>query len=75
LVTAEARARVTKDDPPGIEELSEVKNYGGHRGAMNPKGVNLTEVWDDIPLVRSQPGFPTLGTTVGTSPLSLSRNS
>jgi site-specific DNA-methyltransferase (adenine-specific) len=30
----------------------EVKDYGGHRGAMNPKGVNLTDVWDDIPPVR-----------------------
>ena len=31
---------------------NEVKDYGGHRGAMNPKGVNLTDVWDDIPPVR-----------------------
>ncbi|HEY3963696.1 MAG TPA: site-specific DNA-methyltransferase [Planctomycetaceae bacterium] len=30
----------------------EVKDYGGHRNAMNPKGVNLTDVWDDIPPVR-----------------------
>jgi site-specific DNA-methyltransferase (adenine-specific) len=30
----------------------EVKDYGGHRGAMNPKGVNLADVWDDIPPVR-----------------------
>ena len=30
----------------------EVKDYGGHRGAMNPKGVNLSDVWDDIPPVR-----------------------
>lgn len=30
----------------------EVKDYGGHRGAMNPNGVNLTDVWDDIPPVR-----------------------
>lgn len=30
----------------------EVKDYGGHRGAMNPKGVNLTDVWTDIPPVR-----------------------
>ncbi|SFJ21790.1 DNA-methyltransferase [Albimonas pacifica] len=30
----------------------EVKDYGGHRGAMNPKGVNLSDVWHDIPPVR-----------------------
>lgn len=30
----------------------EIKDYGGHRHAMNPKGVNLTDVWDDIPPVR-----------------------
>lgn len=30
----------------------EIKDYGGHREAMNPKGVNLTDVWDDIPPVR-----------------------
>jgi site-specific DNA-methyltransferase (adenine-specific) len=30
----------------------EIKDYGGHRGAMNPKGVNLMDVWNDIPPVR-----------------------
>ena len=30
----------------------EVKDYGGHRDAMNPKGVNLSDVWDDIAPVR-----------------------
>jgi site-specific DNA-methyltransferase (adenine-specific) len=30
----------------------EIKDYGGHRNAMNPKGVNLTDVWEDIPPVR-----------------------
>lgn len=30
----------------------EIKDYGGHRGAMNPRGVNLTDVWDDVPPVR-----------------------
>jgi site-specific DNA-methyltransferase (adenine-specific) len=30
----------------------EVKDYGGHRNAMNPKGVNLKDVWRDIPPVR-----------------------
>ena len=30
----------------------EVKDYGGHREAMNPKGVTLKDVWTDIPPVR-----------------------
>ena len=30
----------------------EVKDYGGHRDAMNPKGVTLKDVWTDIPPVR-----------------------
>lgn len=30
----------------------EIRDYGGHRKAMNPNGVNLTDVWDDIPPVR-----------------------
>lgn len=30
----------------------EVKDYGGHRDAMNPKGVTLKDVWTDIPSVR-----------------------
>jgi site-specific DNA-methyltransferase (adenine-specific) len=30
----------------------EIKDYGGHRDAMNPKGVNLKDVWTDIPPVR-----------------------
>jgi hypothetical protein len=30
----------------------EIRDYGGHRNAMNPKGVNLTDLWDDIPPVR-----------------------
>jgi site-specific DNA-methyltransferase (adenine-specific) len=30
----------------------EIKDYGGHRGAMNPVGVNLKDVWTDIPPVR-----------------------
>ena len=32
--------------------LGEVKDYGGHRGAMNPNGVTLKDVWTDIPPVR-----------------------
>lgn len=30
----------------------EIRDYGGHRGAMNPKGVNLKDIWTDIPPVR-----------------------
>lgn len=30
----------------------EVKDYGGHREALNPKGLNLKDVWSDIPPVR-----------------------
>jgi site-specific DNA-methyltransferase (adenine-specific) len=30
----------------------EIKDYGGHRGAMNPEGVTLKDVWSDIPPVR-----------------------
>lgn len=32
----------------------EIKDYGGHRHAMNPLGVNLRDVWTDIPPVRHQ---------------------
>lgn len=30
----------------------EIKDYGGHRGAMNPNGVTLKDVWSDVPPVR-----------------------
>ncbi|MEJ1929573.1 site-specific DNA-methyltransferase [Nostoc sp. NIES-2111] len=30
----------------------EVKDYGGHRDALNPKGLTLKDVWTDIPPVR-----------------------
>lgn len=30
----------------------EIPDYGGHRDAMNPLGVNLKDVWTDIPPVR-----------------------
>jgi site-specific DNA-methyltransferase (adenine-specific) len=30
----------------------DVKDYGGHRKALNPKGINLSDVWSDIPPVR-----------------------
>lgn len=30
----------------------EVKDYGGHRGAMNERGVSLKDIWTDVPPVR-----------------------
>ena len=32
----------------------EIKDYGGHRHSMNPLGVNLKDVWTDIPPVRQR---------------------
>lgn len=30
----------------------ELRDYGGYKDKMNPKGVNLSDVWSDIPPVR-----------------------
>jgi site-specific DNA-methyltransferase (adenine-specific) len=30
----------------------DIKDYGGHKKYLNPKGINLTDVWDDVPPVR-----------------------
>jgi site-specific DNA-methyltransferase (adenine-specific) len=30
----------------------EQNDYGGYKSKMNPSGVNLTDVWDDVPPVR-----------------------
>ncbi len=30
----------------------DIKDYGGHRNKLNPEGLNLTDVWNDIPPVR-----------------------
>lgn len=30
----------------------ELKDYGGYKDRMNPQGINLTDVWIDIPPVR-----------------------
>jgi site-specific DNA-methyltransferase (adenine-specific) len=30
----------------------DLKDYGGHRNKLNPEGLNLTDVWTDIPPVR-----------------------
>ena len=32
--------------------LGDLKDYGGYKNKMNPKGVNITDVWLDIPPVR-----------------------
>lgn len=32
----------------------DIKDYGGHRKFLNPQGLNLTDVWGDIPPVRHQ---------------------
>ncbi|MCG3135265.1 MAG: Modification methylase BamHI [Planctomycetes bacterium] len=30
----------------------DLKDYGGHRGKLNPAGLNVSDVWTDIPPVR-----------------------
>ncbi|HUY63996.1 MAG TPA: site-specific DNA-methyltransferase [Acidimicrobiales bacterium] len=30
----------------------DIKDYGGHRKALNPEGLNVSDVWTDIPPVR-----------------------
>ncbi len=30
----------------------EIKDYGGYKNKMNPKGINLSDIWTDIPPVR-----------------------
>lgn len=32
--------------------FGELKDYGGYKDKMNPKGINLSDVWLDIPPVR-----------------------
>jgi site-specific DNA-methyltransferase (adenine-specific) len=32
----------------------DIKDYGGHRSKLHPDGLNLTDVWLDIPPVRHQ---------------------
>ena len=32
--------------------IGDLKDYGGYKDKMNPKGVNLTDIWYDIPPVR-----------------------
>lgn len=32
----------------------DIKDYGGHRSKLNPEGLNLPDVWTDIPPVRHQ---------------------
>jgi len=30
----------------------DIKDYGGHRKALNPLGLNLTDIWDDTSPAR-----------------------
>ncbi len=32
--------------------MGDLRDYGGYKNKMNPKGVNMTDVWFDIPPVR-----------------------
>ena len=32
--------------------FAELKDYGGYKDKMNPRGINLTDIWADIPPVR-----------------------
>ncbi|MDI4659574.1 MULTISPECIES: DNA methyltransferase [Cobetia] len=32
--------------------FGDIKDYGGYKHKMNPKGISLTDVWTDIPPVR-----------------------
>ncbi|MCB0747307.1 MAG: site-specific DNA-methyltransferase [Ignavibacteriae bacterium] len=32
--------------------FNEIKDYGGYKNKMNPNGINLSDVWYDIPPVR-----------------------
>lgn len=32
--------------------FGDIKDYGGYKDKMNPEGVNLTDIWTDIPPVR-----------------------
>lgn len=32
--------------------FGDLKDYGGYKDKMNPKGVNLSDIWTDIPPVR-----------------------
>lgn len=32
--------------------FNEIKDYGGYKNKMNPRGINLSDVWDDISPVR-----------------------
>lgn len=32
--------------------FNELKDYGGYKDKMNPLGINLTDIWTDIPPVR-----------------------
>lgn len=56
LYFTKGRAKTFKKIRTPIETCrhcgGEIKDYGGHRKSMHPNGVNLTDVWNDIPPVR-----------------------
>jgi site-specific DNA-methyltransferase (adenine-specific) len=56
LYFTKGKPRVFKRIRTPIEKCrhcgKDIKDYGGHRNAMNPNGVNLPDVWNDIPPVR-----------------------
>jgi site-specific DNA-methyltransferase (adenine-specific) len=45
-------------NPPRLPVLTcrhcggEIKDYGGYKNKLNPEGINLSDVWSDIPPVR-----------------------
>lgn len=57
----------------------EIKDYGGHRDKMNPKGVNLTDFWDDTSPNRhrkskARPGINELKPVIPARAIKISTN-
>lgn len=42
--------RIAMDTCPKC--YSEIKDYGGYKNKMNPLGINMSDIWNDIPPVR-----------------------
>lgn len=30
----------------------DIKDYGGHKSKLHPSGLNITDIWSDIPIIR-----------------------